>query len=221
MSGVTCQDARHLFDAHLDGELSAALETELNAHRLRCSACRHELALLEVAGEVIAADEGAPPLPEEFTARLLACLAERPSPRHLLRPRVLRLGAGLLAAAAGLALAVIYFSRPAPQVAGVRYQAPRAEVTNTENSPADPRAGGPAAAVSPANLQTQLEQALTEWRNNASSLQKMYHFITPQIEEMRRARPEDVHDRPDLFEPSRPDAVPQDTLVPSRIIEDI
>ena len=46
---ITCQHARHLFDSYLDGELSANLQTELHAHRLNCTSCQNELALLEAA----------------------------------------------------------------------------------------------------------------------------------------------------------------------------
>ena len=68
-SGLSCRDARNLFDAHLDGELSAALEMELNVHRVNCAACRHDLALLEVAGDVIATDSPEAGLGEEDAAQ--------------------------------------------------------------------------------------------------------------------------------------------------------
>ena len=112
MSGLTCEDARNLFDAHLNGELQPALETELNAHRVRCPACRHELALLEVAGQVIAADDAAPALDEDFALRLMACVSERRTSRPLWHRRVVGIGARALAAAACIALVVGYFSRP-------------------------------------------------------------------------------------------------------------
>ncbi|MFH0983573.1 MAG: hypothetical protein V2A79_18820 [Planctomycetota bacterium] len=221
MSGLTCHDARHLFDAHLDGELSDALETELNAHRLRCPACRHELALLEVTGEVIAADDGVPPLDDEFASRLLACLSERPRLPALHRRRLLRLGAGLLAAAAGLAAAV-YFNRPEPRVAGVRYVTPHVGVPSGGMGPSKASAQTEGPPPAQATFQAQIERALTEWRRDASSLKKIYHFITPQIhEEMRLEQPENAHDQPDLFEPGHPEVPPEGAAVPEQSIEDI
>ena len=53
---ITCQNARDLFDRHLDGELSASLQTELHAHCLQCLSCQNELAMLETCGDVIALD---------------------------------------------------------------------------------------------------------------------------------------------------------------------
>lgn len=220
MSGVTCQDARNLFDAHLNGELSPALETELNAHRLRCPACRHELALLEVAGDVIAADDGAPVLDDEFSSRLMACLTERQTPQQLRRRRLVRIGARFLAAAACVAFAVVYFSRPAPRVAGVRYEAPRtiAPVKPVEDPPP---AAEPDAILSQTALRARLEQALTDWREDASSLKKICDFIIPPSDETRREHPENVHDLSDLLEFGHPDAPPESDSVTTPIIEDI
>jgi hypothetical protein len=100
---MNCDQAQNLFDAYLDGELSGSLAAELGAHQLNCGVCRRELALLEVAGHVIAADVDAPSLDEEFTNRLLACAAR--DSRAWYRPRRWMLYAGpALAAAACLAV---------------------------------------------------------------------------------------------------------------------
>jgi len=72
---ITCQNARDLFDRHLDGELSASLQTELHAHCLQCLSCQNELAMLETCGDVIALDRGEPQLSAAFTDRVLAALA--------------------------------------------------------------------------------------------------------------------------------------------------
>ena len=75
---MNCEQAKNLFDAYLDGELSPSLETEFGAHRISCGHCRHRLALMEVAGHVIRADSGGDvELPDDFTERLLACI-DRP-----------------------------------------------------------------------------------------------------------------------------------------------
>jgi len=216
MSGVTCQDVRNLFDAHLNGELPPPLETELNAHRLKCPACRHELALLEVAGEVIAADDGAPALDDAFGTRLMACLAERNTSRQVRRRRLVRIGARALATAACLALAVIYFTRPVPRVAGERHEAARTNASRMQTDAVEQDT-----AMSQAAFRAQLEQALTDWREDASSLKKVYDFITPQTEEMRLEHSENVHDQPGPFELGRPGAPPESDVVSTPTIEDI
>jgi hypothetical protein len=223
MSGLTCEDARNLFDAHLDGELPLTLATELNAHRLRCPRCRHELAVLEVAGEVIAADDTTPALDDEFTSRLLSCVSSRQTPRQLRQRRLLRIGTRALAAAACVAIVVGYLNRPRPRVAGFRYTDPKV-VAHEREPQAMPRDMVEGAVQERTPLQEQLERALTEWRKDASSLslEKIYHFITPQIhEQMERDRPEDVHDQSDPFEPG-PLQVPPEGVPPSpEIIEDV
>ncbi len=220
MSGLTCENARNLFDAYLNGELPTAMETELNAHRLRCPRCRHELALLEVTGEVIAADDGAPALSNEFSSRLLACVTgQYNSPQHR-RRRLIRIGAQVLAAAACIALAVIHFSGPEKKVAG--FKTPRINVSPSQVGAADRFADAEQPASPQETFQAQLERALTEWRNDASSLKKMYQFFTPQIhEEMRLEDSENGHDQPDQFEPGQPDAPPESTTVSGQIVEDI
>ena len=73
-----------------------------------------------------------------------------------------------------------------------------------------------------AAFQAQVERALTEWRNDALSLQKIYHFITPQIhEEIRLEQPESVDDLPDLFEPGQSDTSPGGAAVSGQNLEDI
>ena len=209
MSGLTCRDARSLFDAHLDGELSAAMRTELSAHRLSCATCRHELALLEVAGQVVASDEDVPELGDDFTSRLLACVADPVEPRWN-RHRVVRLGLRFLAAAACILLVAGYFARPADQVAGV--------IQVNPDLPARPlqRAEAPDESSPEDRFQEQLERALTGWRRDASSLRKIYEFITPQIiEEMGLEPAEGIHEPDHAFE----HAVPADNAVSSDALE--
>ena len=72
---MNCEQARNLFDAYLDGELSQTLQAELGAHRVACDTCRHELALLEVAGDVMSADlDSGDKLGTAFSDRLLECV---------------------------------------------------------------------------------------------------------------------------------------------------
>ena len=212
MSGLACRDARNLFDSHLNGELSPALETELNVHRLSCSACRHELALLEVAGQVMATDDAVPPLDDDFTRRLLACVAVKPKPtsyrRRLIwqrfdRQRILRLGLRGLAVAACLALGVVYFNRP-EDIAGVR-QVPTGTVGRSVKTPRADAQSASREESPEQRFQAQLERALTGWRKDASSLRRVYDFITPQIiEEMGLDSSEGVHEPYNRFEPAEP-----------------
>ncbi len=119
-----CEQARNLFDAYLNGELSSALETELAAHRLQCPDCRHQLAMLEVVGHVVAADgEDEHSLDDAFTDRLMACLDERriAPVRPGWRPWALWCG-GLAAAAAIAITSTILVNRPHPRVLGVRQE---------------------------------------------------------------------------------------------------
>jgi hypothetical protein len=115
---MDCEQARQLFDAYLDRELPSRLATELGAHMVRCSECRRALALMQVAGHIIACDDDSASLDEGFSHRLLACM-DTPKARwtHRLR-RVLYIG-GPIAAAALIALAFLgVFDRGATRVAG-------------------------------------------------------------------------------------------------------
>lgn len=103
---MNCEQARQLFDAYLEGELSVPLATELGAHRVKCAECRRALALLEVSGHVLATDDDPAELSASFTDRLLACVDSRKGYR---RERILKnlyIG-GPLAAAAVVALAFL------------------------------------------------------------------------------------------------------------------
>lgn len=100
--GMNCDQARNLFDAYMDGELTATLATEFAAHRLDCEDCRRRLALMEVVEHVVKTDEQEPEgLCDGFTDRLMACLPSAPSHRSWREDRRwLYLGAALAAAAA-------------------------------------------------------------------------------------------------------------------------
>ncbi len=166
---MDCKQARNLFDAYLDGELSAGLATELHAHRLGCASCRHELAVMEVAGHMIASGADDPRLEADFADRLLACLEpeiQRPSP---LRTWVFRIG-GVAAAAACLALAVGYLSRPDPQIAGWVGQADRGTTQQSVAPaimPSEPSPGLDQAALT---LRRTLEEAVRETQQSSTSL---------------------------------------------------
>jgi anti-sigma factor RsiW len=114
---MNCQDSRSLFNTYLDGELSGTLAAEFGAHRLSCPTCRRELALLEVAGHVVATDIDTPLLSEEFTERLLSIAAPRPAPWYR-RRRPLVFAGVPLAAAACLAFALVprFLNKPTPRV---------------------------------------------------------------------------------------------------------
>jgi hypothetical protein len=103
---MRCDQARQLFDAYLDGELSPALATELGAHRIQCADCRRALALLEVSGHIVASDREPVQLSSGFSDRLLACM-EPKSAWWVQRTRRFLYVGGPLAAAAVVALAFL------------------------------------------------------------------------------------------------------------------
>lgn len=119
---MDCEQARQLFDAYLNGELSPRLATELGAHRVRCTECRRALALLEVTGHIIASDDEPVSLQGAFADRLLACV-ESPKKRWTRRLRRGLYIAGSLAAAAVFALAFIgIFDSDPGRVAGEKVE---------------------------------------------------------------------------------------------------
>jgi Putative zinc-finger len=105
---MRCEEARQLFDAYLDGELSPSLATELGVHRVRCAECRRSFALLEVSGHIISSDRDPVTVPDDFSERLLACVDVR---EHGWVAKVRRTlyFVGPLAAAAVIAMAFLGF----------------------------------------------------------------------------------------------------------------
>jgi hypothetical protein len=181
---MNCRHAQNLFDAHLNGELSSGLETELAAHCVRCSDCRQQMALLEVAGHVIRSDklDDDELLGDDFTNRLLACVVKqagvvkrndstrRPTLRMTFpvstpsRPWWI---GGSIAAAAVVALSFKLLlgpgadandrraTLPAPMIAGVKF----------EKAPPDPELDEAAQS-----LTRQVESSLSSHAENASSV---------------------------------------------------
>lgn len=161
---MQCEQARQLFDAYLDGELSPSLATELGAHQVRCAECRQALALLEVSGHILRSDRDAVQPPEDFTDRLLACVDASPRwHRSLLHG--LYIG-GPLAAAAVIALAFlgVFDGKRASQVAGVKEIAPASYV-----QPAPAKSGD---AIKPSPLVDPAEQALGEFIDRTQNSMK-------------------------------------------------
>lgn len=150
-----CEQARQLFDAYLDGELSPSLATELGAHRLRCADCRQALALLEVSGHILRSDRDPVQASDGFTDRLLACVDTAPSWRRKVLNSIY-IG-GPLAAAAVIALAFVgvFDGKRPSQVAGVQQVAAPSVVQSTQP--------GNQAAVAPAQTVDPAEQALGEF----------------------------------------------------------
>jgi hypothetical protein len=115
---MNCSECEQLFDAYLDGHLAGSLRLEFDAHRLRCPHCQQTLAMLETIGHVIAADaHRQPELSVGFTDRVLAEIA-RPRGRILRFPyvRAAVVVGALAQAAAVLAIALLWTSRPAADV---------------------------------------------------------------------------------------------------------
>jgi Putative zinc-finger len=102
---ISCLQARHLFDAFLDDELSPAMRTELHTHRLSCPDCSRELALLEACADVVRTDRREPMPHKDFTDRMMvAFTSRRPVPVYRWR-RIAVYAASPLAAAAVLVFA--------------------------------------------------------------------------------------------------------------------
>ncbi len=107
---INCEQAKNLFDPYLNDELSSALVTELDAHRLECDVCRHQLTLMEACGNVVRLDTNEPRVSEDFTDRLMAILEDEQSPRRYLQiDRRLKVVGGLLGVAAAIALLVTLY----------------------------------------------------------------------------------------------------------------
>lgn len=111
---MNCSQAEQLFDAFLDGELSAALRLEFDAHRLRCETCRKKLALLEACESVIASDSRQPALADDFTDRVMAEIAARRVSQRLRRRLTILVGSLALQAAAVGLFVLLWPASPAP-----------------------------------------------------------------------------------------------------------
>ncbi len=102
---MDCPECGKLFDAYLDAQLSGTWQLEFDAHRVRCSRCQQQVALLETAGNVIASDQP-PAMSDDFTARVMADVERRQR-----RSRTIRIYAiAGLAQAAAVALFVIWLT---------------------------------------------------------------------------------------------------------------
>ena len=149
---MRCEEARKLFDAYLDGELSPSLATELGVHRVRCAECRRSFALLEVSGHILSSDRDPVTVPEDFSERLLACVdvREQSWPARVRRSLYF---VGPLAAAAVIAMAFLgFFDRGRDsRVAGVKV-----EPTHVE-------AGAPRANAPSAYDREAAERAIDQW----------------------------------------------------------
>jgi anti-sigma factor RsiW len=186
---MRCEQARQLFDAYLNGELSPSLTTELGAHRVRCPDCRRALALLEVTGHIVASDRDPVTLDVGFTNRLIACM-ESPQPRWTVRFRRSLYIAGPLAAAAVIALAFLgVFDRPDGKVLGERGLGDRPRVVENVR-PADkaPDEG----ALEEGDYNERAERLLAAWieqtqenmeakRQSGESLQKAFGLTVRQL----------------------------------------
>lgn len=104
---MNCSDWESLLDAYLDGQLSGSLRLEFDAHRLRCRRCQQSLAMMEAITHVVATDERAPSLSDDFTDRVMEqILANRPV---TIRPRWTRVAGWAVALQAAAVLALVMF----------------------------------------------------------------------------------------------------------------
>jgi hypothetical protein len=122
---VTCRQVRHLHDAFIDGELSASMTAEVQAHLLQCPECQTQVEWVRTCGQVIAADRGEPRVPADFADRVLNALPAQPSlrftdgftimTRRERRMRLLRRFAGGFVPAAAAVFAVCVAIWPPPE----------------------------------------------------------------------------------------------------------
>ncbi len=208
---MRCEQARPLFDAYLDGELSPALATELGAHRVRCSECRRALALMQVSGHVIKSDPDEATVQSGFTDRLLACMDE-PEPRwtHRFR-RAIYVGAPLAAAAVIAAAFLGYFDRGDAMVAGHKVEG--VQVTAVDEAPTPE----PKAAQAPMDdaAARRLEEWLNKTQSNVDTKQKSVQSLQESLDltigqwldilNARKARPEGETHYPGSEELAKPD----------------
>ena len=212
-----CEQARQLFDAYLDGELSPSLATELGAHQVRCPECRQALALLEVSGHILRSDRDSVTASADFTDRLLACVD---GPRAWRRKlwNSLYIG-GPLAAAAVIALAFlgVFDGRGKSQVAGVQQiiAAPAVEMVSevSESRAKEPAsASGLEANVAERALDEFVEQTQDRMRENGESIQRVLDLTILQmldiLEEAKErsdragGQPPDLEAPPALVDPA-------------------
>ncbi len=141
---VTCRNVRHLHDAYLDGELSASMAAEVQAHLLQCPECQRQMELLRACGEVIARDQGEPAPPADLTSRVMTDFV-RMAPislgpiltRRQRRERLVRrFAAGFLPAAAAM-LAVSVLVLPPSGRRAVSPDAPRVVAGQAQYRPVE------------------------------------------------------------------------------------
>ena len=110
---MTCSDAREAMDALLDGELSAAEETEFRVHLDACGDCERELAELRewhgTIGEALSAEAPDPAAVAESRRGILEALGASPPRRVPLARLAALLAIGL---SVGVVASAVGFSRP-------------------------------------------------------------------------------------------------------------
>lgn len=73
---MNCVQAHHLFDAHLDGELSGTLLFELETHLLHCPVCQRAYQIRLTVGEIVKHDLSEPQVSEGFAERVMQALKQ-------------------------------------------------------------------------------------------------------------------------------------------------
>jgi anti-sigma factor RsiW len=176
---MRCNQARTLFNAYLDGELSASQAAELGTHCVHCAECRRDLAMREVVGHLLAADQDRVALGDDFTERLLSCLQKRRGrfvslfPQGLFIRRYRRpLFTGLgLAAAAVLGLMIVGELRRPTRVAGVRETGPVVRESADALQATSPRGVSPLGSEPPSvNPVTAFGQRIVAQQQSLDSL---------------------------------------------------
>lgn len=178
---MQCHQARQLFDAYLDGELSPSLATELGTHRLKCPDCRQALALMEVSGHILRSDRDPVVVSEDFTDRLLACVDSAPQWRRKLL-HVVYYG-GPLAAAAMIALAFVgvFDGRRPSQVAGVQHVLPPTTVSMEPVAKSAPAATAEPTAATEEALNQFVDETSSRIQAQGDSMQRVLDLTVLQM----------------------------------------
>lgn len=215
---MQCEQAHQLFDAYLDGELSADLAAELGAHRLRCAECRRALALLEVSGHIIAGDREPVALGGHFSDRLLACM----SSRRAMWPRRLRRGITLaapLAAAAVVAMGFLgFFDTRGGKVAGEKETRSVREPEEFAPLPAGANPDGlDPAAVHSRDEDDPVARALERW---IESTRKNLDVTRQRGESLQEALDLTILQWLDILENAKESSKAQDPFPPSQDVDE-
>jgi Putative zinc-finger len=143
---MTCEGARALFSAHVDGALEPSTVARLHDHLATCPACQQELARFQ---QIVNALQSMPEVraPAGLVPRVMAEFPREPWPRRLLRSVLLPLPVKLPLEAAAMVLVgilTVVLYRGSPSLRSAVDEAPTADVVTRSAPAATGALSGPA-----------------------------------------------------------------------------